>query len=77
MTKLDQESLELEFLFDNPIYISTGDLEDKMKIRFFNTALFLVPEDSDKMAIPNGWELNIMLPPQKENFDINLAQVAP
>ena len=34
LTQLDENFLKIEFLFDNPIYISAGDLEDKIKITF-------------------------------------------
>ena len=77
MTELNEDTISIKFYFDNPIYISAGDLEDKIKISFFNTPLFLIPEDSNKMAIPNGWELNIMLPPQKEKFVAAITAAAP
>ena len=34
LTQLDENLLKMEFLFDYPIYISAGDLEDKIKITF-------------------------------------------
>ena len=77
LSELDEEKIEIRLIFDNPTYISAGDYEDIVKISFFNTPLYLVPDDPNKSAIPNGWELNIMLPPQKAKVVAAVVDVAP
>ena len=48
-----------------------------MKITFLNTQFYLIPEDASKSTIPNGWELNIRLPPQMENLVTKFQIVTP
>ena len=50
-------------MFENPLFVSQSDFPDDMKITFLNTPLYMVPEDEDKLPIPNGWIINLMLPP--------------
>ena len=60
---IDQESIEVNFAFEHPDFISVGDRADVMKLTFTNTPFWLEPEDVKMDPIPDGWELNIHLPP--------------
>ena len=59
---LDDVRIAFEFDFDDPQVISTEG-EDFLLMTFYNTDLYLVPQDPSKEALPDGYELQIVLPP--------------
>ena len=53
--ELSGTSFDFDFTFDNPEYISMGDRADYMNVKFHNTDVYMVPKDSDKAAVPDGY----------------------
>ena len=47
-----------------------GEKPDKMKITFLNTPFYLIPEDPSLDTIPNGFQMSIDLPPQRESQSV-------
>ena len=64
--ELSGTSIDFDFTFENPEYISMGDRADYMNVKFHNTDVYMVPKDSDKAAAPDGYQISIKLPPQKQ-----------
>ena len=64
LTVIDQSQIAFKFFFDHPEYISQDGSPDTMLIKFENTPFYLLPDDTAKKTLPNGWHLIIKLPPQ-------------
>ena len=48
ISSINADTIDLEFNFEYPDYISMGDRADYISIRFYNTPLYLVPLAKDK-----------------------------
>ena len=66
LTTLGVDTMELNFMFDHPSYISQDVKPDTIKITFLNTPYYLIPQDSSKMTLPNGYQVNVKLVPQED-----------
>ena len=53
--------ISIKFLFTDPTKISY-EKPDTMIITFQNTPFYMIPKDSTKQPIPNGYKLAIPLP---------------
>lgn len=63
LLNFDQKNMEIKIDFENPEYISFED-KDLMQISFFNTIAWLRSEEEDEeAAIPEGYSVEIILPP--------------
>lgn len=52
---MNGENISFDFEFENPEYISMGDRADYVNVKFHNTDVYLVPENSDLKALPDGY----------------------
>jgi hypothetical protein len=55
VSELSGDKVAFDFTFENPEYISMGDRADYMNVVFRNTDVYLVPLDSEKGAVPDGY----------------------
>ena len=65
---IDEKNVQFNFFFEHPLFISQNAMADTMKITFENTPFYIVPQDSSKLPIPNGYPLMIKMPPEVESF---------
>ena len=63
ITSISEDKVAFDFIFENPLFISQGEKPDTMSITFLNTPLYLIPQDTNKKSIPNGFKITIKLPP--------------
>ena len=59
---INELQILITFHFENPLYISQDDLIDTVKISFWNTNLYMFPENAEKAAIPDGYSIRSHLP---------------
>ena len=51
--------------FENPNFISAGSSPDMLTVAFYNTTKYLIPEDPEMSAIPDGYQLSLPIPMQE------------
>ena len=56
--------IELDLVFKNPLYVSTGDSADTLIATFNKNELYMDAENPLLEVLPNGWQVPVILPPQ-------------
>ena len=70
LTSFTESEMSIKFLFNEPTSISF-DKPDTMVITFENTPIYLIPEDKNRLPIPNGYKLTVPLPVQQISDTVN------
>ena len=61
---ISANGIELDLVFKNPLYVSTGEAPDTLVATFNRNELYMDAENPLLEVLPNGWQVPVILPPQ-------------
>ena len=72
---VSSEGVEIDLKFDDPLYISQGEVPDTLVAKFNKNELYMEPKDPEKSLLPNGFSVPITIPPQMPTLAEVVAEI--
>ena len=72
--EFDEKRMHLNIEFNNPEVVSF-DKTDIIQIMFMNTQFYLVPKSPELLSTPNGFKVDVKMPPQRPRDKIGATDI--